>query len=233
MFSKLSLLTMIFLGVLFASQHLLAIEIRLATQPAGSALTLKGEPYINCAMASLNQAFKIKYMPWKRAQIETKKGVSDGFFMASQNEERDVYATLSEPIFVIKWLYVTRKGSNISPRNADFYTKIFSANLGSARHSWLMEQRNQGIIDKEITAPPAPASLLKMLLAGRVDVALMSSTDFNEKVEALAIDINQINTYVEREKPVGLYFSKTFIRDNPKFLNSFNDAMKECKKQIN
>ncbi len=64
MSTKLSLLTMIFLGVLFASQRLVAMDIRLATQPVGSTLTIKGEPYINCAMAKLNQSFTINYMPF-------------------------------------------------------------------------------------------------------------------------------------------------------------------------
>ena len=230
--TKLSLLTMIFLGVLFASQRLVAMDIRLATQPAGSTLTIKGEPYINCAMAKLNQSFTINYMPWKRAQSDTKLGHADGFFMASQNKDRDAYATLSDPIFVIKWLYITTKARHISPQDSDFFSKVFAANLGSARHSWLVNQSHNGIINKDISAPPDPASLLKMLLVGRVDVALMNSTEFNENVKILGIDTNQLNTYVEREKPVGLYFSKAFNLDNPKFLNRFNISINACKKQM-
>ena len=95
-----------------------------------------------------------------------------------------------------------------------------------------MEQKNKGIITKEITAPSDPASLLKMLLAGRVDVALMNSTEFNENVKKLGIDLSLINTYIERENPVGLYLSNTFINKNPKFLSGFNDSMKVCKENI-
>ncbi len=99
MSTNVSLISIIFLGAIIASPPSQAVDIRLATQPFGNALTVKGEPFIHCVMAELNQTFKISYMPWRRAQSKTEQGDFDGFFMASQNKVRDVYATLSSPFF--------------------------------------------------------------------------------------------------------------------------------------
>jgi len=232
MFTKWILLAMIYLGVFHCFQPLVAKEIKLATQPVGNALTKQGEPYIICAMGMLNQSFKVSRIPWKRAQMGTKYGEYDGFFMASKNKDRDVYATFSEPFVMIQWLYVTKKERKISPNDANFNSGIFIANLGSARHKWLENQHKKGLIKRKIGTTQDTEALLKMLLLDRADVALMNSADFNHVVKKLSLDRSQIKTYIAREKPTSIYFSKTFIKANPKFLDQFNNSMIQCKKKL-
>ncbi|MEI8638636.1 transporter substrate-binding domain-containing protein [Vibrio coralliilyticus] len=43
-----------------------------------------------------------------RALSELRKQRSDGFFMASQNEERDKYAVFSEPVMSNRWVWIVR-----------------------------------------------------------------------------------------------------------------------------
>ncbi|MEH6347086.1 MAG: transporter substrate-binding domain-containing protein [Bermanella sp.] len=205
-----------------------AKEIRLATQAPANALTKQGQPYIRCAMEKLNQPYTVKGIPWKRAQKATEQGHYDGFFMASKTQKRDKYATLSQPFIVIKWLYITKKEREISPLNPNFYSRIFIANLGSARHQWLEGLVKKGIIQSEIKTPPNELSSLKMLLLDRVDVALMSGISFNNMMTTLNIDKNKITIHTALEKPTGVYFSHKFIKENPGFMQEFNTAIAVC-----
>ena len=203
--------------------------VRLATQTPANALTEQGLPYIRCAMEELKQPYTVESIPWKRAQKATEQGHYNGFFMASKTKKRDKYATLSQPFIVINWFYVTKKNRYISPQDSDFYSRKFVANLGSARHQWLQGLVENGIINSEIETPVDEASSLKMLMLDRVDVALINSIQFDELIERLFIKMKELTLYTAKQKPTGVYFSHTFIKQNPKFLQKFNLAIETCK----
>jgi len=207
-------------------------EVRLATQTPANALTEQGLPYIRCAMEELKQPYAVESIPWKRAQKATEQSHYDGFFMASKTIKRDKYATLSQPFIVIKWFYVTKKSRNISPQDSDFYSRKFIANLGSARHQWLQGLVDKGIIYSEIETPVDEASSLKMLMLDRVDVALINSIQFGELIERLFIKMKELTLYTAKEKPTGVYFSHTFIKKYPSFLQKFNLGITSCKNRF-
>ncbi len=232
MFTKWILLAKITFAVLCYSNLLVAKEIKLATQPIGNTLTKQAEPYINCAMSMLDQPFKIYRVPWKRAQVSTKFDKYHGFFMASKNKERDTYATLSEPFVTIKWIYVTSKERKISPLDLNFNTRLFAAHLGSARHKWLDEQFNKGLIQKGIVTFTKSEILLKMLLLNRIDVALFNNIDFEQLVKNVPVNMSEIEVHIQREIPTGIYFSNTFIAENPSFLERFNSTLTQCKTKL-
>ncbi len=200
-------------------------DIRLATQTPANALTEQGLPYIRCAMEELKQPYTVESIPWKRAQKATEQSHYDGFFMASKTKKRDKYATLSQPFIVIKWFYVTKKNRNISPQDSDFYSRKFIANLGSARHQWLQSLVDKGIIYSEIETPVDETSSLKMLM-------LVNSIQFGELIERLFIKMNQLTLYTAKEKPTGVYFSHTFIKKYPSFLQKFNLGITSCKNRF-
>ena len=204
-------------------------ELRLATQPKGSSLTALGEPYVRCALKYLKQPYTLDRIPWKRAQESTEQGHYDGFFMASKNKTRDKYATLSNEIISIKWLFVTLQQNVIYPTQASFYNLKFSADLGSARHQWLKKLKDNGTITQQIETPSDPASTLKMLLVKRVDVALMNSVTLENLISPLGIDKQILATYLAYKKPTGVYFSHDFIKKSPAFIKRFNHALTECK----
>ncbi len=223
------IIPIVFAFLFVSSANSLETRLRLATQPEGNKLTALGEPYIYCALNHLKQPYTLDRIPWQRAQNSTQIGLHDGFFMASKTVERDHYATLSQEILSIKWLFVTLREKAISPIQSNFYKLKFSAELGSARHQWLREIQTNGIIKQEIEAPSDPASVIKMLLVDRVDIALMNSITLKELIKSLAINKQDLSTYVAYEKPTGVYFRHAFIKQNPLFLHQFNQALTLCK----
>lgn len=207
-------------------------EIKLATQREGNLLSEKGQPYIKCAMGMINQPYKNIRVPWKRAQLGTEKGEYDGFFMASKNDKRDVYAIQSEVFVAIEWLYLTKKGTEISPNNENFNSRIFAADKGSNRLSWLEKQHKEGKIIKKIQVVNELEQLMKMLMGHRIDVALTNNFGYEQTLTKLSLDSNNFKTFVARTIPTAIYFSKEFLKKNPGFLKRFNASMRECKKQL-
>jgi len=205
--------------------------IKLATQRAGSLLTTAGEPLVHCAMGKANMPYEIIKVPWERAQRDTEQGLFDGFFMASRNSRRDEYATWSTPFVTIQWLYVVRKDAEIFLNNLSHLQ--FAANLGSARLAWLEEQYKQGKLNKTINAVDSNKQALKMLINRRIDVALMNNLDLNKTIKQRSIDPLNLKTFVAKEKPTALYFSKLFLDANAGFLDKFNASLLSCIKEQN
>ncbi|MEE8432218.1 MAG: transporter substrate-binding domain-containing protein [Candidatus Desulfatibia sp.] len=220
-------------AILFPLRMLAAAgEIKLATQREGHRLSAESEPIVRCAMDMINQPFTITKMPpWERAQRGTENGTFDGFFIATKNDKRDSYAVISEPMFTIKWLYVIHKDSEISPDDIDFKNRRFAADIGSARFKWLEDRRKKGEIIKEIISVDSPDQMMKMLVANRIDVAFMNAHGLEKSIENLSLDPDNFKTFIIREIPGGIYFSKAFLRKNSGFLEKFNAALSGCKKQ--
>ncbi len=203
-------------------------EIRLATQVEENTVSEEGILLVVCAMDMIGEPYTITRVPWARAQRDTERGVFDGFFQASRNAQRDAYAVYSEPFVWIKWLYVTRKGAGISPEDPDFGTRIFSANLGSARLRWLQVKQESGEIS-ELTPAETPYVAIKMMLTDRVDVVLTNNFDLKGVFEEQSVDPYRVEIFTAREVPTAVYFGKEFVANNPGFLDRFNQSIKECK----
>ena len=212
-------------------QTVLGERILLARQPGWSSLSNTGEPFIQCAMEKVNQPYEIIHIPWERAQWGTKTGAYDGFFMASQNQSRDVYATFSHPFVMIRWFYVLKKNSPFSPEQENFHSLVFSANLGSARLTWLEKRYQEGKISKKIEAVGKPEQMIRMLLADRIDVALMNDFDLDQTLKILSASPSRFKTFLVREIPTAIYFSKKFLQKKPFFLKEINTALVQCKEQ--
>lgn len=209
-----------------------ADEIKLATQREGHVLSQESELFVRCAMDTFGRKYTIIKGPWERAQRGTKEGLYNGFFVATKTKERDAYAVFSEPFYAIKWLYVIYKKSGITPDDMTFIDRRFSADMGSARLSWLEDRYNKGDISKRVTAVDTNEQILKMLLANRVDVGLMNDHGFEKSIQNLGIDQDHFQTFILRDTPAGVYFSRHFLNENPKFLEKFNRAMGNCKQAI-
>ncbi|WP_419903427.1 substrate-binding periplasmic protein [Kiloniella sp.] len=193
-----------------------------------SALVKKAKPLIDCALKRMNQAYQILETPWKRAQIWTEQGRFDGFFMASQNKNRDSYATFSHPLLFIEWLYVLRKDTLIQPKDPEFSELTFAANIGSARLTWLTTRFKNKKIKYPAQGTSDPAKTLQMLLKGRYDVALENSANWVSVLTNAGLDQSEFQTYTALTKPLAVYFSNIFLKANPDFLGEYNNSMKEC-----
>ncbi|MDM8535602.1 ABC transporter substrate-binding protein [Desulfobacterales bacterium HSG17] len=207
-----------------------ADPIKLATQREGHRLSAESAPFVKCAMNMINQPYLIDKIPWERAQKDTEDGINDGFFIATKNKKRDSYAVFAEPIYTIRWLYIVNKDSGIAPGNTDFNTRLFCADIGSARYKWLDAKYSKGEISNEITAVDLPEQMLKMLKANRIDVAVINAHGFDTALKKLSLPPDTFKTFLMREIPAGIYFNKKFLNNTPDFIEKFNNALKRCKK---
>jgi polar amino acid transport system substrate-binding protein len=207
---------------------LAAETLVLATQREGHRLSQESEPHVRCALSKLNQAYTISRGPWERAQRGAKEGTYDGFFIATRNKDRDAYAVFSEPFFFIRWLYVVKNDSGISPGDLDFHTKRFSADIGSARLTWLRERYEKGEIRHDVLAVDKPEQIVKMLATQRIDVGLLNDHSLETATRESGLSADEFKTYLIRDIPAGAYFNKAFLRANPEFLGKFNAAIKQC-----
>ncbi|MEH6476049.1 MAG: transporter substrate-binding domain-containing protein [Sneathiella sp.] len=187
-------------------------------------------PYVECAFNQLDYKLRTVGIPWKRAQLSTESGKFDGFFMATQNSSRDAYAVLSEPFFEIDWLYVVKSGSGISPADADFFQNTFAAEHGNSRMTWLIKKIKGMGITEEVVIRPDSTNILKLLEMGRVQVSIENDESLEKAIANTGFDKSDFKTYLVKTLRSGVYFSKAFLADKPKFLSRFNAAVKNCNK---
>ena len=187
-------------------------------------------PYVECAFTQLDYRLRTVGIPWKRAQISTKSGKFDGFFMATQNSSRDAYAVLSEPFFEIDWLYVVKRGSGISPADADFFQNTFAAEHGNSRMKWLINKIKGMGITEQVIIRPNSTNILKLLKIDRVQVSIENGESLERAIANNGFDKSDFKTYLVKTLRSGVYFSKAFLADKPKFLPLFNAAVKNCNK---
>lgn len=202
-------------------------EVKLAAENL-SWLTEKGQPIIECAFDQMNIPVKIEQVPWKRAQSETQTGKYDGFFMASENDERNAFASFSESFMSVEWVYVVRKSSHITPQDLDFHNKIFAANVGSSRFNWLNEKQKKNEIFYKIFSADTSKQLLNMLLLKRMDVVLENRANI-EKISAEGqIDLANFDIHTALIRPLAVYFGHDFLHRNPDFLEMYNRSIHSC-----
>jgi len=187
--------------------------------------TFRGEAIdtVRCAIGPLPYELQVKVMPWKRAQHTVKIGHADGFFAASQNSERDRYAVLYEPIASQKWTWFYKKNALLPPTHPAFKSKATVGSFNGANmRKWLIEN-NYNVGVNVLTSE----ALVKSLYAGRIDAILA-----NDRVMAKLIQNHDdiIVSEVHSNRPLSVYFSKSFVSDNPTFLAQFNNRVKECRK---
>lgn len=219
----------LFVGLLIAAGPAIAAnEVKFVVNPVVS-FNDTGKTFIACALKKMGWSYTITGRPWARAQLETKEGIFDGFFVATKNDKRDRYAVFSEPFMKLKWLYVVRKDSAITPDDADFNDRIRGANIGSTRHTWLMKKFKQKALTRKIVGTKNFKGTMKMLQLGRIDVALENHLNLRDVFKESSFSPSDFKTFVAREIPMAVYFGKAFLKREPEFLDLFNKNMKACK----
>lgn len=190
---------------------------------ADSTFTGEAVDTVRCAFKSLPFSLKIKVMPWKRAQLTVKQGLADGFFSASQNKNRDKYAQFSAPIADQQWLWYFKQTVLVKPTDKDFKQKArIGALNGSLMKSWLIE--NDYTIGVNAQSSDA---LFRSLLIGRIDSILANKKVINA---LMTEESNAISSMQHSVRPLGVYFSNTFLAERPEFLARFNEQVQLCRK---
>jgi polar amino acid transport system substrate-binding protein len=230
-------LTNLKLGIfcLFCALQVQAAPVRLLTQQQlpysnqqedgrQSGIALEA---VRCVMNKLQRPVEIKFLPWKRAQNLVEQGEADGFFSASQNNERDRYATLSQTIAPQQWHWYFRTDSTAKPLSEEFrQSATVGAYFGSNMLTWLKASEY-----RIFATPPGHDQLLKMLLAGRVGAVLASDLAMNEVIHAARAE-SKIRSELQEDKPLGVYFGHRFLKEEPEFLARFNAELPACRVKI-
>lgn len=179
---------------------------------------------VSCALENMSITLRLKVLPWRRAQLEVKKGLSDGFYAGSQNADRDDYAVRSVVIADQLWQWYLLKNSSWDPTSAEFQLDAsVSSFLGANMQRWLIQN------DYKVEATPQDTErLLDLLLLGRIDAALANNYVMDNIIQQRGIDAI-VRRQVLQSKPLYVYFSRKLNRFFPDFLPLFNSNIEQCK----
>lgn len=175
---------------------------------------------INCIMQQTRQPYTLQVMPWRRAKQEVKMNRIDGYFTALPNEEMDEYAQLSAPLFLENWYWFWRP-RHAGPDSAGHIR--YGAILGSHQADWLYSH-----YDKPDLEVNDIAQLVQLLQIGRIDMVLADLEDFHNAARRLKMDPALFNQRFFRYIPLGVYFSRQRLAQNPGFIQHFNAATHLC-----
>ena len=209
-----SLYLLLFLsGFIIAGE--LPVSVKLSTHelyPYGASLpdgSFRGRAadVVVCSFENMGVELELRIRPWKRAQFEVQKKISDGFFAASQNIERDTFAQKSTIIADQKWVWYLLKTSSWDPNSDHFHKNaLVSSFLGANMQDWLV--RNKYNITS--STPLTTKTLANRLLRGRIDAGLANNYVMNEILEKSAWQ-HKVRKVVLKNKPLYVYFTNKFI----------------------
>ncbi|AKP73171.1 Bacterial extracellular solute-binding protein, family 3 [Piscirickettsia salmonis] len=178
---------------------------------------------LQCIFTHMQQAYDVEVVSWSRAQHYVKVGYADGFFAASHNKTRDQYARLSYPFVDQYWSWFTLKSKTISKKQLESKSlKVSSWKKSNSQH-WL-EKNGYNFINY----PPQEIShLVNILRAERVAAIFGSNIAIYQYLKRLRV-FDQIKEIKVVHKPMGLYMSHRYLKENPEFLRVFNEKSKKC-----
>ena len=155
------------------------------------------------------------------AVYDVRAGNSDGFFLASQNAERDEIAGFSNSVAINRWCWFLPANSTLNPKEENFKAKAsVGTYLNSNTHKWL---RKNGY---NVTGSPENIeSLFKMLKKNRINVVLLAEAAFYEAASKAGEKQESFRKVVQVEKPFGIYVSKDYLSKNPGIMEKLNAAI--------
>jgi polar amino acid transport system substrate-binding protein len=178
---------------------------------------------VRCVFKKLDTPLEIQVVPWARAQVLVQRGRAEGFFAASQKDSRDAYAVKSAVIADQKWNWYLLNENPLSPRDQSFKEKATVGGfLGANMLEWMKEH------NYKVTAMPKDTEgLLKMLLARRVDAVMANNYVMRALLQKYGVE-DQVKIFLNKDKPLSVYFSKEFLKSRPMFIDKFNSLVPEC-----
>ncbi|WP_299017751.1 transporter substrate-binding domain-containing protein [uncultured Photobacterium sp.] len=183
-----------------------------------------GIAQIKCVMKEMQQPYQITMTSWDRAQILIEVGEQHGFFLASKNGIRDKFADYSSSVMTQTWSWYSLSDS-IDTQDPMFKKEVaVTALFGSNKWFWLQKQGYR--VEKK---PRRPTAMIELLLAGDVGAVLANDFVMEAAICELGVSHRAISKTRAKEKTLGVYFSKKFTKQYPRFLNEFNQAVAKCK----
>jgi len=171
-------------------------------------------------MAEMGVDYDLTLVPnYGRAVAEVQIGRADGFFLATQNAQRDEIAEFSEPVTHNRWNWFFLHDSTLLAHQENFkaLAKIGTI-INTNTHIWLKDNGYNVSYQSK-----TPADLIKMLAARRVDAVFVAEAVFENAAKKFGF--SQFQKTVEMSRPFGIYISKKFLKKNPDFLVKLNAAI--------
>ncbi len=178
---------------------------------------------VRCVFKKMGIPLEIHVVPWRRAQRMVEQGLANGFFAASQNDFRDEIAVKTKKIADQKWNWYMLKDNPLSPQDQSF-KELASVGgfIGANMLKWMKEQNYR------VTATPKNTEgLLKLLLARRVDAVMANNYVMQALLRQYGAE-DKVKVYLNKDKPLFVYFLKEFINSQPTFIDTFNRHLPEC-----
>lgn len=163
---------------------------------------------------------------YKRAVESIKSNSADGFFLASQNSERDKIATLSAPLVYNNWAWFYRAEDRIRTDLASNNESLLIAtHFGTNTHTWLLQNNY-----KQILAQYDHSTLPHILVTRRaVDAVFISELVFELAAQETGIASDSYQKVIETAMPFGLYISHAYQQRNPGFMYALNKQVRQLK----
>ncbi len=181
-----------------------------------------GVDRVSIVLTSLDIPFTISLVPnYGRAVEETRRGRSDGFFLATQNSERDSIAHFSNQLFINRWCWFTLKNAELQVSDPTFKSSARIATpINSNTHKWL---KHEGY---NVKYPISDlSSAVALLTDGLVDAVFISEEVYKKQLMEQNVSLDLVNFAVESERPFGIYFSNKIIENNPRLLVDINNTI--------
>lgn len=179
---------------------------------------------VRCVFDKMDTPLTLKVVPWARAQNMAINGQADGFFAASSNEKRDQQGVKTDTIANQTWQWYLLLDNPLSAKQIDFKTVARVAGFyGSNMLHWL-EQENYNVVSR----PRNTEDLLNVLLLKRVDAVLANDQVMTALIRSYKTPI-KLKAYASKDKPLGVYFSNNFVKQQPNFVDKFNSFLPICK----
>ncbi|MGY5451582.1 hypothetical protein ACVFI8_11655 [Agarivorans sp. MS3-6] len=187
-----------------------------------------GNFLIDKIMQELNVSYQSKMVPnYKRAFSDVENGMADGFFLASQNQQRDQVAVFSHPILFNNWSWFFRYDSYLDPDAEGFKSSAKVSSIeGTNTLRWLNKHYYR-VIGKQKNV----AKLAQLLFdLKRIDAAFLSADVFKTANVHTNIISGEYIEVVQRSAPFGIYISKNYLAKHPDFMLRLNLAISKVQK---
>ncbi|WP_420547709.1 hypothetical protein [Curvivirga sp.] len=184
---------------------------------------------VQCVFEHLPEELDVVEMPWKRGQIATQNGSVDGFFIAARSDERDSYASYSDALREIKWIYILHKENELTPDHAYFYEARFGSSRGTRRLMWLQNELKAKNIKNDVEIVANATQGISELRKDKFDILLSNGKSYEQALRQLGANAENFKTYPVKTISGAIYFGHIFLKRNPDFLARFNKHTAVCR----
>lgn len=174
---------------------------------------------------ALNKTLSIKqYKNYSLLLKAVRNNEIDGFFLATQNTERDKYAQFSLPLAFNNWVWFSLKQNRHKYDSSSFKNNALIATITKTNtFRWLARNGYQ------VHGAPT-LQLPSLLMNKKVDAIFSAESVFEQVCLDQEINPNLFRKHIESRRPFGFYISKTFLAKHNGFMRQLNHHIKKIQK---